>query len=208
MGQNVDIGRVIPWQNTWWYYDAASTTCNCSLSLIPWCPPAIVDCDNNDVVFHGNNSSRPLPSNQSQADLLQIFKNLVSSQTFRVQYKYVASHADDKKRQDCSLKKGINIKVDRLTKKALKAGICTTQYLRGSFPNEQKWITLGGRKAMGSLRTELEEFWGRLTAKRLFHKKGIISSSQLGSIRWSGYGWAMSRYPKPFRMFITKQVSG
>ncbi len=88
-------------------------------------PPVVVDCDNNGVVFHGNNSIRPLSSNQPQADLLRTFKNLVSSQTFQVQYKYVTSHADDRKKwQDCSLKKRINIKVDRLAKKALKAGHC------------------------------------------------------------------------------------
>ena len=76
-------------------------------------PPVVVNCDNNSVVFHGNNSTQPLPTNQSQADLLRIFKNLVSSQTFRVQYKYATSHADDKKKwQDCSLKERINIKVD------------------------------------------------------------------------------------------------
>jgi hypothetical protein len=114
-------------------------------------PPVMVDCDNNGIVFRGNNSSRPLPTSQSQVDLLQIFKNLVSSHTFRVQYKYVTSHADNKKKwQYCSLKERINIKVDRLVNKALKAGLCTGQYIRSSFPNEQIWITLGGRKAMGT----------------------------------------------------------
>ena len=129
-------------------------------------PPVMVDCDNNGVVFHGNNSSQPLPTNQSQADLLQIFKNLVSSHTFRVQYKYVASHADNKNKWwDCSRKEHINIKVENLAKKVLKAGLCTGQYIQSSFPNEQIWITLGGRKAMGSLQAELEEFWGQSTAK-------------------------------------------
>ena len=75
-------------------------------------PPVMVDCDNNGVVFHGNNFSQPLPTNQSQVDLLQTFKNLVSSHTFRVQYKYVAPHIDNKKEwRDCSLKERINIKV-------------------------------------------------------------------------------------------------
>jgi hypothetical protein len=98
--------------------------------------------------------------------------------------------------------------VDRLAKKALKAGHCTGQYIKSSFPNEQIWITLGGRKALGSLRAELEEFWGQSTAKRFYHKKGIVSSSHFDSIWWSGYSRAMSEYLKPFRTFITKQVSG
>ena len=172
-------------------------------------PPVVVDCDNNGVVFHGNNSIQPLSSNQCQADLLRTFKNLVSTQKFQVQYKYVTSHADDKKKwRDCSLKERINIKVDRLAKKALKAGHSTGQYIESSFPNEQIWITLGGTKAIGPLRSELEDFWGRSTAKRFFHKKGIVSSSHFDSIWWSGYGRAISEYPKPFRTFMTKQVSG
>ncbi len=98
--------------------------------------------------------------------------------------------------------------MDRLAKKALKAGHCTGQYIESSFLNEHIWITLGGRKAIGPLRSELEEFWGQSTAKRFFHKEGIVSSSHFDSIWWSGYGRAISEYPKSFPTFITKQVSG
>jgi hypothetical protein len=71
-------------------------------------------------------------------DLLQVFKNLISVQPFFVQYKYVQSHADDTKRwRDCTLKECINIKVDRLAKKALKAAHCTGKFIESSFPNEQ-----------------------------------------------------------------------
>ncbi len=84
-------------------------------------PPVVVDCFNNGVISHGNNPFLPLPTNQSQADLLWVFKNLISVQPFRVQYKYIQSHANDTKRWwDCTLKECINIKVDRLAKKALK----------------------------------------------------------------------------------------
>jgi hypothetical protein len=60
---------------------------------------------------------------------------------------------------------------------------------------------------MGSLRAELEEFWGRSTTKRFFREKEIVSSSHFDSIWWSGYGRAIFRYPKPFSTFIAKQVS-
>ncbi len=33
-------------------------------------PPVVVDCDNNGVVSHRNNPLLPLPTNQSQADIL------------------------------------------------------------------------------------------------------------------------------------------
>ncbi len=39
-------------------------------------PPVIVDCDNNGVVSHGNDLFCPLPTNQSQTDILRVFKNL------------------------------------------------------------------------------------------------------------------------------------
>ena len=82
-------------------------------------PRVGADCDNNGVVTHGNTPHIPLSTNQTQADLLRVFKNLISTQSFTVKYKYVQSHADDSKKwQDCSLKERINIKVDALAKKA------------------------------------------------------------------------------------------
>jgi hypothetical protein len=78
---------------------------------------------------------------------------------FQVQYKYVPSHAGKKKKWwDCTLKERMNINVDRLAKKALKAAHCTGQYIKTTFPNEQIWITLFGRKVIGSVREELEEY--------------------------------------------------
>jgi hypothetical protein len=117
---------------------AASTYCGTI-------PPVVVDCDNNGVVYHGNNPLLPLPTDQSQADILRVFKNLVSIQPFHVQYKYAQSHANDTKRwQDCTLKECINIKVDSLAKKALIAAHSTGKFINSSFPNEQLWITMGG----------------------------------------------------------------
>ena len=135
--------------------------------------------------------------------------SLFQTPCLQVQYKYVASHADKKKNwRNCTLKEPIHIKVDRLVKKALKAGHCTGQYIKPTFPNKQIWITLGGRKVIGSLQAELEKFCGRSTAKRFFHEKGIVSSSLFDSLWWLGYGRAMFEFSKPFRTFVTKQVSG
>jgi hypothetical protein len=61
---------------------------------------------------------------------------------------------------------------------------------------------------MGSLRTKVEEFWGRSTAKKFLHKKGIVSSAHFDSVWWLGYKRAISKYPKTFHTFITQQVSG
>jgi hypothetical protein len=75
-------------------------------------PPVVVDCNNNGVVSHGNTPLRALPTNQTQADVLRAFKDLVAVQPFRVKLKYVQSHANDtKKWQNCTLKEQINIKI-------------------------------------------------------------------------------------------------
>jgi hypothetical protein len=59
----------------------------------------------------------------------------------------------------------------------------------------------------GSLRSKLEEFWGQSIAKKFFHKKEIVPSAHFDSVWWLGYKWAISKYPKTFRTFITKQVT-
>jgi hypothetical protein len=67
---------------------------------------------------------------------------------------------------------------------------------------------MGGRKITQSPRAELKEFWGRSMAKKFFHKKKIVLVVHFDSIWWLGYEKAMAGYPKTFRMFVTKQVSG
>jgi hypothetical protein len=66
----------------------------------------------------------------------------------------------------------------------------------------------GGGKVTGSLRSKLEEFWGWSTAKKFSHKKGVVSSAHFDSVWWLGNKRAISKYPKTFRTFITKKVSG
>jgi hypothetical protein len=108
-------------------------------------PLVVVDCDNNGVVSQGNKPLCPFPTNQSHADILCVFKNLISAQSFHVRYKYMMSHANDTKRwQDCSLNEQIKIKVDNLAKKALMAAHSTGKCIKSAFQNEQFWISMGG----------------------------------------------------------------
>ncbi len=89
-------------------------------------PPVVVDCDNNGVISHGNAPLHSLPTNQTQANVLHTFKHLVPAQPFHFIFKYVQSHANEtKKWHNCTLKERINIKGNRLAKKALKAAHST-----------------------------------------------------------------------------------
>jgi hypothetical protein len=72
--------------------NAAASKCHDAIPLV------VVDRDNNGGVSPGNKPLRPFPTNQSQVDILCVFKNLVAAQLFCVQYKYVQSHANDTKR--------------------------------------------------------------------------------------------------------------
>jgi hypothetical protein len=172
-------------------------------------PCVKVDCDNNGVVSHGNTPNTPLSTNQTQADLLRVFKNLVSRQSFSVKYKYVQSHADDSKKwRDCTLKERINIRVDALAKKSLKAGHSTNEFILSEFPCEEVIIKMGNKKITGSPRSSLEEYWGRLSAKKFFDEKKIVQAIHFDMIWWDGYDKAMAGYPKTYRTFVTKQVSG
>jgi hypothetical protein len=67
---------------------------------------------------------------------------------------------------------------------------------------------MGGKKITGSPRAELEEFLGQSTAKKFFHEKKKVTAAHFDSIWWDGYKKAMAGYPKTFRTFVTKQVSG
>ncbi len=141
-------------------------------------PHVKADCDNNGIVTHGNTPYIPLSANQTQADLLRMFKNLVSIQPFTVKYKYVQSHADDSKKwQDCTLKKGINIRVDALAKKSIKAAHSTGKFIESNFPNEEVWIEMGGKKITGSPRAELKEYSGAIYSKEIFPQKEDSSGS-------------------------------
>jgi hypothetical protein len=46
------------------------------------------------------------------------------------------------------------------------------------------------------LRSKLEEFWGQFTAKKFFHKKGIVSSAHFDSVWWLGYKQASPNIQK------------
>ncbi len=66
----------------------------------------------------------------------------------------------------------------------------------------------GKEKGNGITSLGTEEKWGRSAAKKIFHEKQIVISMHFDSIWWSGYDRAISKYPKTFCSFITKQVSG
>jgi hypothetical protein len=71
-------GKILGWVMMQLILNAAASKCHDAIPLV------VVDCDNNGVVSHRNEPLCPFSTNQSQADILCIFKNLVAAQPFRV----------------------------------------------------------------------------------------------------------------------------
>ena len=62
---------------------------------------------------------------------------------------------------------------------------------------------------MGSPTTAIYKWWGYNTARALFHSKRIVDRSDFDLIYWKGMdGLMKKRFPKMFRVFITKHVTG
>jgi hypothetical protein len=172
-------------------------------------PIAAIDCDNLGVVRHGNKPWRPLSTTQPQADILKILKQYIAHQPFASKFLYVPSQADDiKSWKECSLKERINIKVDSLTKKALWYAHALEKYFDGQFPKEDFRIYTNGEKVTGQIRPALKEYWGRATARTFPDQKNIVPQEEFDTVWWMGVKKVMASYPKMFRIFITKQVSG
>ena len=83
---------------------------------------------------HGNAPARALKEKQAQADVLRVFKRLVSDQPFNVIYHWVPSHQDEKKPwEQCSVKERVNIKVDHLCKAVLIDGVRSDSFIDSVF---------------------------------------------------------------------------
>ena len=121
---------------------------------------------------------------------------------------WVPSHQDNKKPwAKCTLKERINIKVARLAKTSLIAAIAGNEYIDSGFPGEHITASSGGRKVTGSLKKAFERSWGAKQARALYHEESILADHDFNLIWWDGIGAVMHRYPKMFRIWVTKQVS-
>ena len=159
--------------------------------------------------MHGNSPQRALKEKQAQADVLRVFKRVINEQQFAVKMEWVPSHQDDEKSWDqCTLKEKINIKVDKLAKASLIAAIADNVYIDSGFPGEHITVSTDGRKVTGSLKKAFERYWGAKQACKLYHDESILTGYDFNLIWWDGIGAVMHRYPKMFRNWVTKQVSG
>ena len=66
---------------------------------------------------------------------------------------------------------------------------------------------MSGKRVCSSPRLALESDWGYRVAQSLYDSKNIIKSEDFHLVWWTGLGFAMMRYPKMYRVWMTKHVS-
>jgi hypothetical protein len=170
--------------------------------------PVVVDCDNLGVVRHGNAPKKSLKEKQPQADALRSFKQLITENPLECIFRWVEGHLDDHKTwQELSLREKINVLVDKLAKKALMAAVASEEFISSCFPFEHIRVEVAGVKVTGSPKKAFIKYWGRKTAMKLYHDKKILDKRFFHHVWWDGAGAVMDKFPKMFRLFVTKQTS-
>ena len=115
--------------------------------LSPYCL-AVVECDNNKVVTHGNSPGRGLKEKQAQAEALRSFKKLITDHPFEVSYKWVKAHLDDVKNwAQFLLEERLNVTMDGMTKKVLIALVVEHRSLfrASSHSRRYEWIRIASK---------------------------------------------------------------
>ncbi len=102
----------------------------------------------------------------------------------------------------------LNDQADKLAKRVLIYAIAGRHVMTGYFLFEAVKFKLLEQRVCGSPRQALKADWGYRVAQELFYEKDIIRREDFHLVWWEGLGTAMARYPKMYRVWLTKHVSG
>jgi hypothetical protein len=79
--------------------------------------------------------------------------------------------------------------------------------ISGDLPFEVVKLSLSSQKVSGSICKALEVDWGYRAVEDLFEEKGIVRRQNFHLIWWEGLSAVMARYPKMYRVWLTKLMS-
>jgi hypothetical protein len=171
-------------------------------------PPVVLYCDNRGVLSHSNNPLPLLSQKQKQADLIRLIKFLSGTNNGKVGREWVEGHVVESRGWACcTLPERLNDQADGLAKHALISAIAGGAVIGGDLPFKVVKLSLSSRKVSGSIRKALEVDWGYHAVEDLFKEKGIVRRQDFHLIWWEGLGAVMARYPKMYRVWLTKHVS-
>ncbi len=171
-------------------------------------PLVVLYCNNWGVLSHGNNPLPSLLQKQKQVDLIQLIKFISGTNNGKVGWEWVEGHAVESRGWACcTLPERLNDQADRLAKCALISAIAGRAVIGGDLLFEVVKLSLSSRKVSSSIRKVLNVDWGYRAVEDLFEEKGIIRRQDFHLIWWEGPGTVMARYPKIYRVWLTKHMS-
>jgi hypothetical protein len=104
------------------------------------------------VVIHGNDRHRSLREAQSQVDLIQCFRGILSGLPFKIVYEHGYGHQDKNISWNLlTLLQQLNIIANQLAKDALWRTFASSQFISSNLPFESFRIFINGRKVTSSI---------------------------------------------------------
>ena len=172
-------------------------------------PPVPIYCDNKGVLNHGSDAEKELKEKQVQFDVLHVMKRLVTESLVEPRFKWVKGHSVEKKGiKNYTYPEIMNDLADELAGFILQRSIDTQNFIQNEFPFAKLRVMAGGKKLSGNLRREIDNRKGESTTQKYFAKKGMVRDEDFSLIWWDGMEQLMRAYPKMYRVWLTKHVSG
>ncbi len=156
-------------------------------------------CDNMGIVIHGNHCRHPMLEKQAQADILHLFKSLMSTSCIGGKMNHVHGHMDNLLSQDqLSIDQTVNCCADKLALEALVAGVATQSFITNTYPFETTRLMVKGVTVTGLPKTATTHYWGARVAQTLFNCRNIVRKVDFHLVYWEGMDKVMKSFPEMF----------
>ena len=166
-------------------------------------------CDNKGVLNHGGKAEKDLKEKQAQFDVLHVMKGLIVDSPVTSLFRWVEGHSVKKKGlHNCTEPEIMNDFVDKLAGMEYHRAVASCKFIGTEFPFEKLRVKTHGKKITGNLRRELDNLSGGHIARRYLEEKGKVRSNDFPCVWWDGMEALMRSYPKMYRVWTTKHVSG
>ena len=136
-------------------------------------------------------------------------KTLIAENPVSSHFQWVEGHSVEKKGiQNCTPPEIMNDIVDDLADREFFRSLAQNDFIKSEFPFERLRVRSYGTKITGNLRKELDNISGEYLARRHFQATGKICEEDFPKVWWDGMDYLMKGYPKMYRVWLTKHVSG
>jgi hypothetical protein len=136
---------------------------------------------------------------QAQADILRLFKSLMSTSCIGSKMNHVHGHMDNLLSQDqLSIDQIVICHADKLALKVLVAGVATKSFITNTYPFETTRLMVKGVTVTGLPKTAITHYWGARVAQTLFNCRNIVRKVDFHLVYWEGMDKVMKSFPEMF----------